>query len=693
MEKANSKTKLKDSPGPGSYQYKGFTDKEIKPTVLFGGAERFNKTPEKEKNMDNQFQSSRYFDRMGKEGPFVTLKGKRPDQVSNSLPGPGNYNIKEKSNCPSFSLSKDKRRDLSLKNDNPGPGAYRDDYNPKRPLTAVKYSNSVSPKQEDEFRRTLPGPGQYKIENTIGKSPGAILIGRPKVNKIEEKARAQVPLRNPDDSAIRKKNPSALIYGRSPHMLEFTSNRFVPGPGKYNPSDNKKTNTVVFGQPPDPNFEKKNRERHLTPGPGAYKTMTNFGTNAKSVTILSRNEEGPKQRELRHFSPGPGAYNIDRFNKTHGPSFSIKGAVSEDPIFREKAAVPASGTYYPRDDFVKKGIPSISFGSRPPKPPKGGIKSDGPGPGSYKIPSTLNTRKGAVISGTYNERGRNSRGFSAGRNSRGFSAGGNAASRSKSSKFKRNNSLPGPGSYNPDSNGFGKTKKNVIIMSRPKEKPPNYDTPGPGSYQDPKGIGAEGNTKGVILLGRYKEDLSKQNDSPGPGAYDIKRNKFNNGIASATFGHGKRFKYSFTGDPNHKGNNSKNPGEDTPGPGAYKVKEEHPGPKFSITGVKENQELFQGRHQSPGPGSYNNNDNLDVRIQGGRFSSSERPSDKPNDAPGPGEYRQHLGNLPAGPAYSLKSRYPEKADDSLPGPGHYDPPISKIKERKFYLFRKKKLRK
>ena len=174
----------------------------------------------------------------------------------------------------------------------------------------------------------------------IGGNKGAILLGRHH-EKPDHVKSTQSELIFPDDSAIRKKSPAALIAGKTPHMLELTSNRFVPGPGKYNPKDVRNDKGVKFMAPSRSN-KSKDKRRNLTPGPGAYKIKDDFGLNAKSVSIQGRHEEYMVRKNKLHFTPGPGAYNIDRFNKTAGPSFSIKGAVSEDPIMREKQKVPAS---------------------------------------------------------------------------------------------------------------------------------------------------------------------------------------------------------------------------------------------------------------------------------------------------------------------------------------------------------------
>lgn len=132
------------------------------------------------------------------------------------------------------------------------------------------------------------------------------------------------------------KPPSAVIRGRQQTFAEFTTNRFVPGPGQYDAKDIRfRSTSVSFGVPHDLKSKSK-LKLHDTPGPGAYKIRDDFGIGSKAVSILGRHEGGSNSKNKINFSPGPGSYNVDRFNKTTGPMFSLKGAVSEDPIMREK---------------------------------------------------------------------------------------------------------------------------------------------------------------------------------------------------------------------------------------------------------------------------------------------------------------------------------------------------------------------
>mmetsp|Transcript_505 Transcript_505/g.553 ORF Transcript_505/g.553 Transcript_505/m.553 type:complete len:530 (+) Transcript_505:540-2129(+) len=522
----------------------------------------------------------------------------------------------------------------------------------------------------------------------VGGNRGALIVGRHEGVKPEQEKYPQSELLFPNDSPIRKRSPAATIGGKTPHMLEFSTNRFVPGPGKYNPKDVRNERGVRFTNLPNLELKEKNRNRHMTPGPGTYKMRDDFGVGAKSVTILGRNNENSKKRNQQHFSPGPGAYDADKFNRTAGPSFTIKGAISQDPIVREKNKVPASCTYDPRDDYVKKNIPSISFGPRPPKPPKSGSKADGPGPGSYNLPSTLDTRKGIVISQNYFEGNQTlgrSRSFSGQRNTMGGK--GTSIGKSKNRGLKGSGSGPGPGSYNLTSNDFGKNcKRNIILLARPKSKSDNNHNPGPGSYSNNfKSIGTGG--KGIILLGRHKEKPILGKDSPGPGTYDLKGKTFDNIHGTISFGGGDRFRSPGGNsiNPNGKGSNIDS---GAPGPGTYDINQTNSGPKFSIGGVKENEQMFNGRNESPGPGTYNYKDDTDVRMKGGHFSSSKRPEYKPPLIPGPGTYSQSTKNLPSGPSFSLKGKIIDKDKEETPGPPHYYPNPQRKVKRRFHLYRK-----
>jgi hypothetical protein len=218
-------------------------------------------------------------------------------------------------------------------------------------------------------------------------------------------------------------------------------------------------------------------------------------------------------------------------------------------------------------------------------------------------------------------------------------------------------------------------------MSRPKEKIDKTQTPGPGSYNIQSKTFVS-SSKGIILLGRHKENLHKNETSPGPGSYDVKSNYFDSEFKKISFGHGDRFQNYVGPSSQHgkNGNKEKVGGKSDnsiPGPGHYNVKEGPHGPLFSIGGVKDNKKLFQGRHESPGPGYYNHNDELDVRMKGGRFSSSKRPERRISLDPGPGHYNQNADFLKTSPAFTLKGKYPEKSPEISPGPGHYDPRIMK----------------
>mmetsp|Transcript_23279 Transcript_23279/g.20648 ORF Transcript_23279/g.20648 Transcript_23279/m.20648 type:complete len:119 (+) Transcript_23279:20-376(+) len=116
-KKSKTKDQSKDEPGPGSYKLKSFAENDIKPSVIFGSSSRFKQPivhesaedqKEFRRNSKGNLSLNRYFDRMGKEGPFVTIKGRRVVKDTDDLPGPGNYNVKHIETAPSFSMGMDK---------------------------------------------------------------------------------------------------------------------------------------------------------------------------------------------------------------------------------------------------------------------------------------------------------------------------------------------------------------------------------------------------------------------------------------------------------------------------------------------------------------------------------------------------------------------------------------------------------
>ena len=111
---------------------------------------------------------------------------------------------------------------------------------------------------------------------------------------------------------MRKTAPAVSIKGRTGYMLDFTSNRNVPGPGQYDARDPKHiTTSYSFGHLPTYNSNKR-KNRYEVPGPGAYKIRDDFGLNAKSVSILGRNEPGLKSKSRYADVPGPGTYDTTR---------------------------------------------------------------------------------------------------------------------------------------------------------------------------------------------------------------------------------------------------------------------------------------------------------------------------------------------------------------------------------------------
>lgn len=162
-------------------------------------------------------------------------------------------------------------------------------------------------------------------------------------------------------------------------------------------------------------------------------------------------------------------------------------------------------------------------------------------------------------------------------------------------KFKK--SVPGPGQYNPASNGFNKTAfsfggrhnlQNKDLMNRP----------GPGAYGSPSTL-----SKTMGRFGTSKKGLPLASklviSNPGPGQYAAaSSDTYKKAAPKFGFGTSKR------GDENVKKIKANMPG---PGQYAYLAKVGNEAPKYTLTGRRPDTTPIPGRH-SPGPGIYSPSD-------------------------------------------------------------------------------------
>ena len=96
----------------------------------------------------------------------------RPDDVRNSSPGVGDYNIgMQRSGSTSFSRAPR----FALNNDSPGPGSYSPASNTFKSKNYFSRAPNLHPSEDKKW---LPGPGQYDLKPTLGGHSNRRLPGK-----------------------------------------------------------------------------------------------------------------------------------------------------------------------------------------------------------------------------------------------------------------------------------------------------------------------------------------------------------------------------------------------------------------------------------------------------------------------------------------------------------------------------------
>ncbi len=163
----------------------------------------------------------------------------------------------------------------------------------------------------------------------------------------------------------------------------LTSNRFVPGPGNYNPNEDPNCRAPKFS------FGKENRvrsERPKTPGPGTYQFKTCIGNEGPKITI-SNWRPLSSVASAANLTPGPGQYQSNLNDKPKSPSYRIGS--SKRSVLNKNVEFPGPGTYSALNmsATVRPNSPTWSMG----KSLRGNMSSSNffPGPGNYETKSKL----------------------------------------------------------------------------------------------------------------------------------------------------------------------------------------------------------------------------------------------------------------------------------------------------------------
>ncbi|KAG7396328.1 hypothetical protein PHYBOEH_002463 [Phytophthora boehmeriae] len=336
----------------------------------------------------------------------------------------------------------------------PGPGNYNTDIVNPRERAAPSYSLGKKWSQTDGDKK-VPGPGAYDASSTIGHT---VL-------------------------STQKSNTGAS-FSKVERKPLHTSGTADVGPGQYSVADESTGASYSFGT------EVRSKNDRSTDGAHYYDPKSSVGAQVEStyrtapkVSMGGRTKFG--SMDTMGSPTGHGGY-VD-------PKSAIGGQV----------------------DSRKGTAPSASFGSGARSRPTGGGKS--PGPGSYKISSTIGQAPAHTISGREKF--------------------GSTADLENSAK------TPGPGNYNTDViNPRERAAPSYSLGKKWSQTDGDKKVPGPGAY--------DSNTTGGVSTQRTNagSSFSKDERKPlhtsgtgdvGPGQYSVTASAVNSG-ASYSFGTGSR---------------------------------------------------------------------------------------------------------------------------------------------------------
>jgi hypothetical protein len=385
------------------------------------------------------------------------------------------------------------------------------------PPSLVHRSDRADGIQPSLFEDNPVGPGQYTLPSSIPSGPSYSFA-----------------------QAGRFATPSSSFCVSNSFLTPEKQRQMI---GTSQSSRSKSAPIYASGRFPQPKMSD-------TPGPGSYEMPSTLF--AGSISLKGKHKASPAQ-----LTPGPGHYILSSRPGNGLPVLtSSRLAVEVSPTANVKLLY---------SEF-KSSSPSYSMLGRP----ETRLPFNGPGPGSYDSPSTLNSGKMTIIGkpkdpapsqtpgpGQYNPE----------------------PAKSERACYLRptphdpcGDRLPGPGEYEVKSSSAGPS-----YSFRGRHSASAQDTiPGPGSYDVsmPK-------AQSPLLRGKPKSP--RENQVPGPGAYEISKDRPKLGFAQVAE---IRFKNI----------------SETPGPGAYNTERPSSGPCISFSS-----RLSPPRNDLsvPGPGSYN----------------------------------------------------------------------------------------
>jgi len=289
------------APGPGAYDQNSRIQNLNSPSYKMGTSKRSNLSTTGFAPGPGAYATrpnSAYGKESGPKYGFGTSDRNALNSMSKTMPGPGAYQFKGEFESPSKGTSMVPRRPDSAMlgaSRSPGPGAYNPDGTVGTQKSPAYRIGSAS---RDGFygKNGAPGPGNY--EPRLVQSTKNIKFG----SSVRSPLNGNNKTPGPGSYDLHTKVGEGPKFVMNPRREgDFSTTRYVPGPGAYTPS-------VEFTKNTGPNYKVGTSGRSdftgtkANPGPGQYDTR---GRIAGPKWGFGSELRGKNDKNV---NPGPGAY-------------------------------------------------------------------------------------------------------------------------------------------------------------------------------------------------------------------------------------------------------------------------------------------------------------------------------------------------------------------------------------------------
>ena len=371
-------TNIKIIPGPGAYQIPSLFPKGYKYSI----GKSFMK--------DNYLSTpgpSTYHPLKKSKSCFYSFGLKGKEQITNTSPGPGKYNLRKNKDLikSSYIFGKEKRAvtsNVTYNTSTPGPGNYKYSHDGIK-IRYPKYSFGKE-ERKNKDNNINPGPGTYKYKEFVGKEGKKISMSKKLKNLEDTNNIGPGQYNHTDLNFYKTKSPSTKI-GKTKRFDLSPSKENLPTPGPADYDNHIKYIPTLKKKEPRCNIGTAKRRFSIDinkyiPGPGKYNIAKITGKETPFYSM------GLKTKIIKdHLNPpGPGKYDVEKANVfEHHPTWKMGTEPKIKPLISSRNT-PGVGTY--TINLSRNFRPKFGYT----KEKRGYLTiNDFPGPGAYHIPCSF----------------------------------------------------------------------------------------------------------------------------------------------------------------------------------------------------------------------------------------------------------------------------------------------------------------